>query len=142
MLETAVGVVMKFPLEPTPIWPFALYPQHFIVPSVRRAQVWYELAATLVTSEMSGTAVGAVGTLMSPLSNPSCFWELLPQHITVPFVSDAQVWHTPQATLVAEYISDTAVGLTLSTWELSPSWPKPFFPQHITDPSFSTLHVW
>ena len=89
MPETAVGVLMEFSLEPTPIWPFLLYPQHFIVPSLRRAQLWYSPALTLVTSERPGTAVG---TSLSSVSvpNPSCFEPLYPQHFTVPSISDAQ----------------------------------------------------
>jgi hypothetical protein len=55
--------------------------------------------ANALAPSVNDTVTGEV--LVVPLPSPSCPLESLPQHLTDPVVSLAQVWSPPAATVVA-----------------------------------------
>ena len=86
MPDTPTGVVLSV-VVPSPSWPLALEPQHFIVPSVSRAHEWRSPRAMLLAVVMPDTPTGVVLSVVVP--SPSWPWLFLPQHFIVPFVSTA-----------------------------------------------------
>jgi hypothetical protein len=91
---TATGVVRLKP-KPYPNWPTSPRPQHWTVPSWRRAQACLPPAAISTTFVSPVTATGVALSVVVPFPNwPTLF---APQHRTSPFWSRAQVYPKPAA---------------------------------------------
>ena len=74
--------------------------------------------ALLMPLTKMGVKLRAVDVLI-----PSCPLSLVPQHMTAPVLSTAQVWSKPAETLVAVDMPETSTGVALSVVVLLPSWP-------------------
>src|SRR5436190_1068623 len=86
--STGVGLLVNVPF---PSWPLELDPQHFALPAVVSAHVWYVLAEIwAIPEERPETSTGVGLSTMVP--SPSWPNPLSPQHFTPPPVVRAQVW--------------------------------------------------
>ena len=144
---------------PWPSCPYPPYPQHFTLPSSRRAQVCSSPATTCsavrpapssTTSKLSPISFAPSPTSFE-LPLPSLPLEPQPQHLIPPVSSLAQVWALPVHTSTAvRPVPRFTVGrwspisLVLSPMSFlwpNPSCPLPLSPQHCRVPSSSLAQV-
>ena len=70
-------------------------------------------AETLVALVMPTTDTGV--ELLVVVPSPSCPYQLMPQHCTVPFIRTAHAWPMPAEMLVAVEMLNTGTGVDLSS---------------------------
>src|SRR5436190_360454 len=99
--ETSTGV-RRWVFVASPSWPLELSPQHLTPPPAVRAHVWVPPGATSTTCTTPLarplTAVGVDRSVVVP--SPRRPLALLPQHLSAPAASTAQVCSLPPATCV------------------------------------------
>ena len=127
LTETGVSLWV---VVPSPNCLEELFPQHWTLPTVVRAQVWKSPVAIALTPLKPLTFTG-VERLEVELS-PNCPEELFPQHWTPPPVVRAQVWFPPAAMALTPLVKPlTETGVSLWVVELSPNCPATLYPQHL-----------
>ena len=109
------------PLVPLPSWPYALWPQHVMVPFWRSAQECKWPAVMDVASVMPSTSTGTEEPVFVLL--PSWPYVLWPQHVVVPFWRSAQECASPAVMAVASVMPSTLTGTEESVFVSLPSWP-------------------
>src|SRR5437016_5782350 len=105
-----------------PIWPWELSPQHNTAPQLVSAHACLAPAVMLTMLARPGTAVG-LGEKASVAPWPSSPLKLLPQQLTVPSISRAQLKLPPAATALARK-SPWVTGVDISPRRPMPSCPS------------------
>src|SRR5439155_22999958 len=117
---------------PLPNWPWALAPQHLVVPSASNAHVWFSPALSATALARPVTTTGVDVLVVVPLPN----WPkaLAPQHLAVPFPSNAHEWLPPApiATAVGRAAKPlSATGVDAFVVVMFPNSPEPLTPQQL-----------
>ena len=137
--RTSVGLKLSS-VVPSPSSPEEFSPQHFTRPGESRAQVCAAPEETAMTSVSPVTCVGFKLSSVVPLPVRSST-PILPQHLTPPVDSRAQVWFQPLEIATTPVRPGTSTGFSLSSFVPSPSCPSSFQPQHFTPPDESRAQV-
>ena len=138
-----------FEVFPCPNCPNPLYPQHFIVLSSNRAQVWSPpvviSTAFLLAPRLISVRFDPISPEPSPisleLSIPNCPNSLSPQHLTELLSNRTQEWFFPTATsttLPSKSIADRLLPISDDASPIllvfpCPNCPESFLPQHLTE---------
>jgi hypothetical protein len=144
--------LLRCVVVPSPSCPAPFSPQHLIVPSIMRAQVWPPSvtppppvsAMTFPSGGPPGDTSTLSGVWSLPPAVPSPNWPILsnPQH-SAPLVDvTTHVCMPPTARPVALPLSPiTSTGAAGVSKVPSPSWPPTFHPQHLALPVDVSAHV-